>query len=260
MEDIMSLELPILYRTKRLIRPLLMLAGLMTRILGAQSVQQLEHFDVASIKLHPLTSARGTYRVASPAIRIAGLRVELQGASLNDLICAAYDLQLYQVSGGPGWAGSDTYDVIAKTQEDVVPTLESARKMLQSLLIDRFHLQVRAEKIEVPVYNLVIAKSGLKLKEATSNEATVDPRAVPFRRVVSQIEREVDRPVVDKTGLAGGYDPVMLNRFMLGIDVARIEGTSISAVIQDEFGLKLEPVKARVDTLIIDHVERPSEN
>ena len=106
-------------------------------------------------------------------IRISGNRVTLQMIGLKGLVMAAYNVKEYQVSGGPRWASEPDgmYDISAKTEGDAAQSMDQVRSMLRSLLAERFHLKLRRESKELPVYNLVVVKSGLKLKEATETAA-----------------------------------------------------------------------------------------
>src|SRR5262249_46460738 len=91
--------------------------------------------------------------------------------TLKRLIQAAYNVRDFQISGGPGWIGSDLFDVAAKTESPVKP--EQAGPMLQALLADRFQLTVRRETKEMPVYALTVAKNGPKFKDARETDPNI---------------------------------------------------------------------------------------
>jgi len=161
--------------------------------------------------------------------------------------------------------------------------------MLQSLLEDRFQLKIRREIREVPVYVLTVAKSGPKLKSSqegscpTPNPAggscpgsvwaerkgtsvVVDQQDTPdgFSRMLSQ---RLGRPVIDKTGIKGMFDfhlefaPDETTGGTAPPDVATDpSGPSIFTAVQEQLGLKLESAKGPGEVLVIDRVERPSEN
>jgi uncharacterized protein (TIGR03435 family) len=208
--------------------------------------------------------------------------------------------------GGPEWVRSDQYQIIAKPAG--AASREAMRgPMLQALLEDRFHLKVHRESKDVPVYWLTVAKGGAKLTPGKAGCFSAPPRqpgdpmaAIPagqkpcmdiigFRKgpntglnaqaatldVISELlSHVVDRPVLNKTGLAGKFD-VQLEfvvdeatpRFMPGGDMAGVlvqpssdpPGPSVFTAIE-HIGLKLEPAKGPGETLVIDHVERPSAN
>ncbi len=95
---------------------------------------------------------------------LLGNRFNEEFASLDDLIMDAYKVKRFQIAGLPSWGdtGQDVYDVEAKVEGDH-PTLDQARRMLQTLLADRFQLKLHHEQRELPVYALVPGKNGSKL-------------------------------------------------------------------------------------------------
>ena len=92
-----------------------------------------------------------------------GGRLTISNGNLRMLIRFAYNVDDTQISGGPPWIDSDRYDIVAKGEGDA--TTDQLRQMLQTLLSDRFCLKIHRESKELPVYNLVVAKSGAKLKQ-----------------------------------------------------------------------------------------------
>jgi len=203
----------------------------------------------------------------------------------------------------------EEFDVDAKMDSSVADAFQkltqderkaARQQMLQSLLADRFRLVYHRETRELSVYNLVIAKGGLKMKEAkpgdtypdglkradgspatgvtnlTANASGISmtAQAVPMLSIVQYISREVRRIVVDKTGLTATFDfkmQYMPDAYhapsggdasssaspMMASDPA---GTSIFTTVQEQLGLKLEAVKAPIEVVVIDHLERPSGN
>ncbi len=147
----------------------------MTRIISALFVLAScaggQSFEVASIRLH-------TTPVRSIGINISGPRFTTEAVSLDNLITYAYDLQDYQVFGAPPWAvssvNSDRYDITAKAPGDgTLSTRINRKKLLQSLLADRFQIKFHRDTKELPVYLLVIAKGGPKLKESPPDAQTM---------------------------------------------------------------------------------------
>jgi len=181
-----------------------------------------------------------------------------------------------RIFGAPDWAkNSGFYDIDAKVAgEDVAAygklRLDDKKRMLQPLLANRFHLKAHIEQREIPIYQLVLAKGGPKLKEATADEAgkaaiisrqgKIECNSMPLTSLPWILNSEAGRPVVDKTGLTGKYD------FTLDyVPVAKAAtddsgGPSIFTALQEQLGLKLEPAKAPMDVLVIDSVERPTAN
>lgn len=224
---------------------------------------QLPVYDVISIK--PNQSGGHPRIGAAPGGRLTATNV-----NLKLLIEYAYDLRGYQISGGPGWQESAGYDIVATVEHPVTPSLETRpyfQQLLQSLLADRFHLQVKLETKELPVYALTVGKDGPKLG---GGEKPRDPAAMRMRggpgqmigeRINTQILDEalsevLGRPVVDKTGLTGFYD----FKLEWTPDDSDTPGPSIFTAIQEQLGLKLEPQKAPVKVLVIESAEKASEN
>jgi len=227
-------------------------------------------FEVASIRVHSFASAD---RVGPP---IAGNRGTF-GGNLKQLIIYAWDLKVYQLSGGPAWVtnpstDTDYYDINAKAEGDEPLTESRARQLLQTLLADRFQLRVHRESKEMPVYALVIGKAGPKLKDSAP-DATTGMRASvtlatvtstftksPMSSLVRVLSSAADRPVLDQTGLTGSYDYKIEFARDPAAAVAESSAASLFTAVQEQLGLKLEPRKASIETLVIDHAERPSDN
>jgi uncharacterized protein (TIGR03435 family) len=194
------------------------------------------------------------------------------GFSVRTLITFAYDLEPYQVAGidgANGWTTSNYYNIAALVPGDVAPVIGETRKMVQALLTERFQLKFHRETREMPVYDLVVAKGGAKLKEnpeggsMSMNATEMKFTGAPMQMLVRQLSGigGLDRPVVDKTGLAGKYDFVLKTSFdrATGVNTGPA-GESIFTAIEEQLGLKLESQKAPVEILVIDSVSRPSEN
>jgi uncharacterized protein (TIGR03435 family) len=121
-------------------------------------------FDVASIKPSaPVTPAMAASGKIHAGLKITANRVDIGMFSLTDLICKAYDVKQYQVSG-PDWMGAQRFDIVANLPEGA--TKEQVPQMLQTLLADRFKLTIHRDKKEHAVYALVVGKGGLKMKES----------------------------------------------------------------------------------------------
>ncbi len=176
------------------------------------------------------------------------------------LIAYAYDVREFQISGGPGWLGSEEYDIVAKPDGDVGG--DKVLAMAKSLLAERFKLSLHHESKEMPVLALVVAKGGPKLQPAAGHGPEVRggrgrfvARNVTMGLFAAQLAgRVLDRPVLDRTGIAGEFDITLEWAFDPGAD----NGPSIGTALQEQLGLKLEAQKGAVDVLVIDRVERPS--
>lgn len=232
-------------------------------------------FEVATIKpSKPDQPGKG--------FRVNGRNFSTINTSLSDLITFAYDVQAKQVTGAPAWSETDHYDLGGKPEGEGQPNSRQLKIMVQKLLADRFKLTFHRDKKEMSVYIITIAKSGPKL---TKDDG--DPNGLPglgFRGLGKFTARNatladfanvmqttaLDRPVVDQTGLQGRYDfslnwtPDEFQFQGLGVKLPPPPETDASpdlfTAIQQQLGLKLEATKAPAEVLVIDHVEKPSEN
>jgi uncharacterized protein (TIGR03435 family) len=185
------------------------------------------------------------------------------------LIRRAFDIKDFQVSGGPGWLDNDNYDIVATTAIPVRLTTPVLGPLLQSLLADRYRFKYHREMKEFPVYLLMPAKKGPKLKmhtgdrgEGTSSQGgkdkvTMTGTKLSMAAFASYLAREMDRPVIDKTGITGEYD-VALEWSPEQAEAS--SGPSIFTALEEQFGLRLESGKGPVEILVVDSVEKPSEN
>ena len=225
-----------------------------------------------------INGAEQVFYVAAPVFGQNG-QVKLRNATMRQLITQAYK-EVFRdeyLTGGPNWLDSDHFDLIAKAPAET--PADTLRLMLQSVLAERFHLQVHREQKPMPVYALAAGKNGPKLRPAAGpGEAECKPvagsgaeigqhrachnltMAILAERLPGMAPVYVDRPVVDLTGITGAYD------FQLdwtprppGTDVAA--GATMFDAVDKELGLKLEERKLPMPTIVIDRVDRtPTEN
>jgi bla regulator protein BlaR1 len=228
-------------------------------------------FEVASIKLNKSGARGGQFSTEPGGITATNM-------PLKTFIKAAYGVQDYQLSGGPGWIDSERYDIAAKAEGAVLDN--TLLLMLRALLEDRFKLTLHREKKELPGYALVIGKSGLKIHEAQHESeswirfgrGSLTARAVSMSRLADTLASRLGRPVVDSTGIKGVFDlelkwtrdesePKGPKESMEPLPADEgAGGPTIFTALQEQLGLKLEARKAPVEILIIDHIEKPSEN
>lgn len=229
-------------------------------------------FEVASIRAR--TDGTGDIWTIKPfRFDVSGPSVLIENFRLADLITYAYDVADYELFGEPRWADIDRYNVSAKAADGLALTREAARPFMRALLTDRFGLKVHVEIKEIPVYALIVAKGGPKLKESApgtqkgltlqskGKSALMTVTAGDMAQLAEQFSRrnKVDRPVVNKTGLAGTYD----YKLEWGDDTAAAADPSVVSVFtafQEQLGLKLERTTAPVRVLMVDHAEKPSGN
>lgn len=271
---------------------------------GTAAIAPAPVFDVASIK--PDKSAGMGGRVMF-GMRWSPDGLTTTGTTLQALIRLAYRVQEpSQIIGGPSWIKTERYDIQAKVDESVADELgrltpeqgKPVREhMLQVLLADRFKLTVHHETKELPVYALVIAKNGLKIREAKPDEnysngikgadghasgkssiefgrGQLTGQGVPIASLAQLLSQQPEldgRVVLDRSGLTGNYnftlhwtpENAMLNGSMPGSDnnaSSSDSGPSLFTAIQEQLGLKIESTRGPVDALVIDHIEHPSEN
>jgi len=237
-------------------------------------------FDVASIRPNT-TSTDGRHHIYNDPAESHFRTVNL---SIKDLIQFAYGLPDSQILGGPAWLDSAMYDIDAKSDAAVdaqlkaLPTPDARHQkqlMVRALLAERFQLNTHQETRQLPVFNLVVAKGGIRFEANNSVGNTIDTgrnrlHISGMQNTVAILARELaqvlGRVVVDNTGVAGSYDlklrwtpddapPPMLN----GAPDPNAP-PDIFAAIQEQLGLKLESAKGPVPVLVIDHIEMPSAN
>lgn len=209
-----------------------------------------------------------------------GNRVYLGNVTLCMLIRMAYDVTSIQIAGLPEWSHqlkqSAWYQVEARAETGTVLTLDQARAMLRALLSDRFNLRFHREARDAPVYALVVDKPGHKLSTTDiACPVAGATRMISFppgtlisckpdmsmSQLVYVLDRELDRPVVDKTGLAGRYALVLKFTPADSPAVAAAGAApSIFTAVKEQLGLRLEPSTEPVDALVIDQVEPPTPN
>jgi uncharacterized protein (TIGR03435 family) len=237
-------------------------------------------FEVASIK----PSAPGGHGVQIQTT--PGGRFVTKNVNLKFLIQFAYDVKGFQITGGPGWMNSDSYDIEAKPEsEERKVTDVELKQMVRALLTDRFKLTLHHDTKEMPVYVLLAGKGGPKLQQAEGEHGQmrmgrgmVSAKKVTMAQLANSLANQLGRNVIDRTGLTGGFDfelkwtPDENESFgpkeMMRADGAAPggpppsdpAGPSIFTALQEQLGLKLETQKGPVEILIIDGAERASEN
>ena len=226
-------------------------------------------FEVAAIR--DLGRMMGAGQVTGPE------RFDMSG-TVKRLVQWAYGVEDYQISGGPEWFESDRYEVVAKA--DHAADVKELRLMLQALLADRLQFRMHRESKEMSEYALVVSKKGSKLRVAAEAEekpfqmkgplALADtiytlPGGGDMGQLVKILTFELRQPVFDETGLKGKFDFKMT--FDPASSVAYASSSrpddskpSILDALEQQLGLRLEPRKAPVEVLVVDKVDRPSDN
>jgi uncharacterized protein (TIGR03435 family) len=240
----------------------------------------LPEWDVAVVKPHAADDNTMSWRSTDDSVDLVNL-------SLENMICNAWDLNEFQVSGLSGWMKSGRFDLTAKVSADDVAaykklSLTQRAEMLQKLLIERFQLKVHMETKTLPIYDLVVDKSGSKLKPTTAIAAPSkeEMRANPdkYKRgsfttspgrfegtgvrvdsLTSQLENALGKPVRDATGLTGVYD-ITLHYRPDQTAADNDDVPSVFSAVQEQLGLKLVPAKGPVETLVVDAAQKPDAN
>jgi uncharacterized protein (TIGR03435 family) len=202
-----------------------------------------------------------------------------------------YGIPQARILAGPKWVRTEHFDIQAKMDDQSLKRLQAqsrderrkqTRAMFQQLLADRFKLVVHWETRELPIYALVVARKGPALQAtretdghsgSSDNNGKFSARGLTMEQLADtltrELSRELSRPVMDKTGVAGRYD-FALNwtpetETEAGNDArddsaSADAGPSIFTAIQEQMGLKLESAKGPVQVLVIDQAEMPQEN
>lgn len=253
-------------------------------------------FDVASVRENKKVDVNagmtmsGQFVPHTTTLRVINWRIE-------SLISYAYGVDEYQIVGAPKWPWPTMFVIEAKGDSEADAKMAALTKeqqwaeqqhMLQVLLEERFKLKRHWETKEGDVYNLVVAKGGPKLGAEGSMPPSADElkifgdRPVPalgqkndgqgydfiahgcsMGQLVGMLTAQFGRPVIDKTGLMGNYDFVLKykgrwDRERNADDLDPMP--PMDRALQEELGLKVEAAKGPVKVLVIDHIDKPSEN
>ena len=245
---------------------------------------KLPEYDVASVKQH--SSDERMMRIMNKPDGFSCSNI-----SLKTLVANAYGIRQDLISGGANWVGSTGFDVEAKVAGADVEAFKKLsprqrNRLLQALLADRFKLKVHSETKVLPMYDMVVAKGGPKLKVSApievSAEAGKNPEAAKHRggmsmgpgmfrgeglsitAIANQFSYIVHYTVADKTGLTGKYDVDLKwtpdDAGTPNGDAAAESSPSIFTAVQEQLGLKLNSTKGSIETLIIDNAEMPAAN
>ena len=236
-------------------------------------------FEVATIK-----PARPEGRF-SLLVNRSGM-LNTTATTVADLIKFAYDLHPRQITKGPSWLESERFDITAKPDTPGMPNPVQLKMMVQQLLKERFQLSFHNEKKELSVYAITVTKTGPKL---TKSESPLNlpgfggggPRGMTVRNATIEEFAHVlqanvlEQPVVDQTSLGAARWDFILKWTPDGAP-SQVAGPNpnsppapapdadappdIFTAFQQQLGLKLENTKAPADVMVIDRLEKPSDN
>ncbi|MFZ0305432.1 MAG: TIGR03435 family protein [Terracidiphilus sp.] len=206
--------------------------------------------------------------------------------NLNDLIAFAYGLHSKQIMGAPDWFATELYDIDGVPDAPGRPNIKQMGIMVQKLLADRCQLKFHHETRDLSVYAIVVAPGGPKLTKTAATDpgqqgfffrglGDLTVRNMNMTEFASWMQSGVmDKPVVDQTGLKDKYDfdlkwtpdDSQFQQFRGAVPMNTPPNTdpnappSLYTAVQETLGLKFESTKAPDDVIVIDHVEKPSEN
>jgi uncharacterized protein (TIGR03435 family) len=282
----------------------LAVGGIAVPIFSQQTAGSRLSFEVATVKPSGATDNRIAI-MGEP-----GGRFRVTNATLKMVMAVAYRVRDFQISGGPSWIGTDRWDIEGKAEEGSIPQITAPLDptvpnplmlMVQSLLEDRFQLKIHREMKEQPVYELLVAKGGPKMKLSADQSpigppqrggpppmpkqgqptprgmmgmgpGRIEANGVPIANFIQGLSQQLGRPVIDKTGLKGLYNIKLQWTPELGEVLVKPggaepspppldpSGPSIFTAVQEQLGLRLESAKGPVEVLVIDGVQRPTEN
>jgi len=243
---------------------------------AAQGAEPRPTFEVAAIKRSANLDAGGTLAM-QPGGRFRTINVDAR-----NLIAFAYrtgprSLVPSQIIGAPDWMATERYDITAKIGAALIERATTdplqTPKLVQSLLEDRFKLRLHREVQNMPVYTLVVTRKngtfGPRLRRSTvdcakdrskcrlqSAPGHLTGGSVTMETLSIMLSGPAGRMVLDRTGLTGAFDVEL----EWSGDQTDADKPSVFAAVQEQLGLKLEFVREPVDTVVIDHVERPTED
>jgi uncharacterized protein (TIGR03435 family) len=225
--------------------------------------QPLPAFEVASIK--PNTTGLTGHSISTDA----GGRMTAVNVSVKLLMELAFDREDFRIAGGPAWLDAATWDIAATTGKPGELSVSELRPLVQSLLADRFALKFHREIKQASVYSLVAAKGGAKLTPSPEsgrttmntnlNKASIAIVATKARMeaLVYALSVQLGRPVTDNTGLKGEFDFKVV---WTPDQVADTSGPSLFTALQEQLGLRLESTKGPEEVIVVDSVQKASDN
>ena len=264
-------------------------ALLIAAAVGAQerSVEPRPQCDAASVKLQRDPTLTFHYSMTPAGIRATKM-------AIKTLIAMVYGVRPERIIGGPDWLDVNEYDIVARTNQAALK-IPAVKEMIKSLLADRFHLRVHTESRDEPVYALVVARQDRRLGRslrpsvdcASDTRTTSDPaigglaqrrcgiRILADRRIttieagsvaLSELVRSLDgtggRRVIDKTGLTGLFDFDL--RFAPppppGTQVEPGDVPEVFTALREQLGLALDTQPGQVEVMVIDEIQRATEN
>lgn len=226
------------------------------------SILSAQSFDVVSLRPNTIGAGRSIERT-NPG------HVMGENITAGSMIRHAFGVRASQVEGAPGWIDTERYDLQATTGTTKDLSDIELRPYWESMLASRFQMRYHRETKEMQIYYLTVAKGGPKLTENTAGgdtnthvtngaqHASVTSTHIALPDFAAFLGGRLDRTVIDKTGLTGNYDVKLEWSPDLSTDT---NSASIFTALQDQLGLRLESGKGPVEIIVIDTIEKPTEN
>ena len=224
-------------------------------------------FEVATIK--PASSTN-----QSSGFHINGHRIFVENQPLSTILSVAYAIHRSQIVDAPAWFDHDRFDIEGVPDLPGSPDLKQLQEMLQKLLADRFQLRFHRDRRELSVYAITLAKSGPRLTKSAGDPNGL-PDEVAFGRgsqrimkftnsaisdLALNLQDSLEKPVVDATSLPGRVAFTLTWALASAKPSESNAAPGLFTAFQEQLGLKLLSTRIPTDVLIIEHVERPSEN
>ena len=206
----------------------------------------------------------------------------LKNVAAELMIRNAYSVNTHQIVGGPNWLDKREYDVEAKLDDAEIVKLSKMSKqdaaterqdLLRALLAERFALSVHRETREGRAFALVVAKGDPKFKEAVPDPkrsilmegGTLTFKGASMPALVGFLDQLLGDTVIDRTELKGSYEFSIhwtLGEFQVTAEAPAnaTSDVSIATILPERLGLRLEPIKAPTEVVVIDHIAEPSPN
>jgi uncharacterized protein (TIGR03435 family) len=242
--------------------------------LWSQPADNADRFAVATIRP---SRPDETFSVV-----VNGRRFSTTQASLKDLISYAYMFHSRQITSGPAWLETDKFDVVAEAEGNDRLNQLTARKMVQQLLADRFHLEFHRGRKELSIYEIVSANEGPKLTKSPGDANGFGTVGFPMlgemvvknatiAEVANFLQRyALDRPVLDDSGIAGRYDfkldwtadesQFIGRNDQIPAASRSVEPPDLFTAFHEQLGLRLVPKKDLAPVLVVDQAGKPTEN
>src|ERR1051326_4113449 len=223
-------------------------------------------FEVATVK------SNKSGQLGQGARPVTGGIFYYHNGTLGSFLRQAYSLMRYQLTGGPAWMDIDRWDIEGKVGEE---KRDMVWPMMRTLLADRFQVKLHRETHQMPVYWLTVDKKGRKMNPSgegkggrvRNGKGLLEADDLTMPMLARWLEQAMERPVVDRTGLSGGYNVRL--KWTVGVGEVGYDPSeaavdsglpTLFTAIQENLGLRLESGRGPIEVVVIDRAEKPSDN